>query len=157
MTNKKNGWIPGQVSSFTPSRYATWTDEFNELLKDYRSRNELTSLLIEEGLKRYREKNVVHVEVEVDDLTPEQRELIESPAAKEIVKNLTLALLGNDSRKFTKTITERVKTETEVAASNEQIEHQDEKADLNELETKAMDAFELLRLTSQKTNVNIKG
>lgn len=50
------GYAPGTGRQFTPSIDATWTDDFNELLKEYNSnhkysRNRLTEKCIQLGMK----------------------------------------------------------------------------------------------------------
>ncbi|PIJ95830.1 hypothetical protein [Lysinibacillus sphaericus] len=108
MTNpNKNIYVPGQSTSFTPSRSATWIDEFNRILGDSPlSRNKLTEELIMAGLKSWKGFSTHLVEepdhinstnnFNFDFLTKSENELLSTHYYQEVIKRFINILISEN-------------------------------------------------------------
>lgn len=100
----KEGYIPGINITFTPSKKADWTEEFNQLLeKSDLSRNKLTSDLISDGLKyrKLKEHDKDYVFIPNESFSKEQKAILNSKEGQFIIRNLIqAALFGNAQLNF---------------------------------------------------------
>jgi hypothetical protein len=92
----KSGWYPGQGNTFTPFKDAEWCDDFNEMLPDYKSRNELTHVLIEEGIKSLKGQSTGSNKLTIDlsGFTKDEVELINSEQGQVILRNIFNLMTG---------------------------------------------------------------
>jgi hypothetical protein len=94
MSYGNQGYEPGVGRTFTPSKKATWTEEFNELLNEgtFYSRNQLTEKLIEDGLRLNSPSNLT---LKCKGLSSEQIKLLQSEQGQQILMNIINTVLGN--------------------------------------------------------------
>ncbi|MFJ7977956.1 hypothetical protein ACIQZI_20105 [Peribacillus sp. NPDC096379] len=92
----KGKMVPGKGFQYTPKTTIEWADEFNELLNQYSSRNELMSTLLEEGLRgrngSYKENGIF---IPMDPFTNDQLALLKTDEGKRILYNVVSLMLGN--------------------------------------------------------------
>ncbi len=113
MTNpNKNIYVPGQSTSFTPSRSATWIDEFNRILGDSPlSRNKLTEELILAGLKSWKgfspnpveKSNNTNSANNFDFLTQYENELLSTHYYQEVLKKFIKMLISENEEGIKRT------------------------------------------------------
>jgi|GEM_PF-2353067 len=109
-----NEIFPGKGFSFTPSRNANWTDEYNAILKEEDiSRNKLTERLIVLGLKAKnsnRKLDVNRTNSNTDFLlnsslfTEEQIELLQTTHYRRILESFALHLFNSTAKAEKETI-----------------------------------------------------
>lgn len=94
MSYGNQGYEPGVGRTFTPSKKASWTEEFNRLLNDgtFYSRNQLTEKLIEDGLRLNSPENLT---LKCKGLSSEQIKLLQSEQGQQILMNIINTVLGN--------------------------------------------------------------
>lgn len=88
--------IPGKGFQYTPKKTVEWADEFNQLLNNFSSRNDLISKLIEDGLavqngSRHKGKGIY---IALDSFSDEQLMILNSPDGQKILNNLISSMLG---------------------------------------------------------------
>ena len=87
--------VPGKGFQYTPKTTIKWADEFNELLNQYSSRNELMSTLLEEGLRvrngSYKENGIF---IPMEPFTNDQLALLKTEEGKRILYNVVSLMLG---------------------------------------------------------------
>lgn len=88
--------IPGKGFQYTPKKNVKWADDFNKLLNNYSSRNDLISKLIEDGLavqngSRHKGKGIY---ISLDNFSDEQLLILNSPDGQKILNNLVSSMLG---------------------------------------------------------------
>ncbi|MGE8081164.1 hypothetical protein [Peribacillus loiseleuriae] len=92
----KGKMVPGKGFQYTPKTTIEWADEFNELLNNYSSRNELMSTLLEEGLRvrngSYKENGIF---LPMGPFTNDQLALLKTEEGKRILYNVVSLMLGN--------------------------------------------------------------
>lgn len=95
------GYVAGSGATFTPSKKATWTEEFNDLLVTTgMSRNALTDQLIEVGLA-HKNQQKPSEKLEADTLfnnayfSPMERELLKTSTYQQIIREFAKSLLTN--------------------------------------------------------------
>lgn len=95
------GYVAGSGATFTPSKKASWTEEFNDLLvTSGLSRNALTDLLIEIGLSHHQKANRAE-KLESNSIfnnaqfSPSERELLNTNAYQQIIREFAKSLLSN--------------------------------------------------------------
>ncbi|KMY42777.1 hypothetical protein [Peribacillus loiseleuriae] len=92
----KGKMVPGKGFQYTPKTTIEWADEFNELLNNYSSRNELMSTLLEDGLRvrngLYKENGIF---IPMGTFTNDQLALLKTEEGKRILYNVVSLMLGN--------------------------------------------------------------
>lgn len=117
MSYGNQGYDPGVGRTFTPSKKASWTEEFNRLLNDgtFYSRNQLTEKLIEDGLRLNSPDNLT---LKCKGLSSEQIKLLQSEQGQQILMNIINTVLGNGGG-FPFTASELPSNSSEMAQNQE--------------------------------------
>ncbi|WP_375091264.1 hypothetical protein ACDZ29_27955 (plasmid) [Peribacillus sp. RS7] len=94
MSNRKI--TPGRGIQYTPKTSIKWANEFNELADSFKSRNELISALIEDGLKvrngSYKEQGIY---LPLDAFANEQLAILKTEEGQKILYNIVSLIVGN--------------------------------------------------------------
>ncbi|MDM5356396.1 hypothetical protein [Peribacillus sp. ACCC06369] len=94
MSNRKI--TPGRGIQYTPKTSIKWANEFNELADSFKSRNELISALIEDGLKvrngSYKEQGIY---LPMDAFANEQLAILKTEEGQKILYNIVSLIVGN--------------------------------------------------------------
>ncbi|MGW6298490.1 hypothetical protein [Peribacillus butanolivorans] len=94
MSNRKI--TPGRGIQYTPKTSIKWANEFNELVDGFKSRNELISALIEDGLKvrngSYKEQGIY---LPLDTFSNDQLALLKTEEGQRILYNIVSLIVGN--------------------------------------------------------------
>lgn len=87
---------PGRGIQYTPKTSIKWANEFNELADSFKSRNELISALIEDGLKvrngSYKEQGIY---LPMDAFANEQLAILKTEEGQKILYNIVSLIVGN--------------------------------------------------------------
>lgn len=87
---------PGRGIQYTPKTSIKWANEFNELADSFKSRNELISALIEDGLKvrngSYKEQGIY---LPLDAFANEQLAILKTEEGQKIIYNIVSLIVGN--------------------------------------------------------------
>lgn len=87
---------PGRGIQYTPKTSIKWANEFNELVDSFKSRNELISALIEDGLKvrngSYKEQGIY---LPLDTFSNDQLALLKTEEGQRILYNIVSLIVGN--------------------------------------------------------------
>jgi hypothetical protein len=87
---------PGRGIQYTPKTSIKWANEFNELVDSFKSRNELISALIEDGLKvrngSYKEQGIY---LPLDTFANDQLALLKTEEGQRILYNIVSLIVGN--------------------------------------------------------------
>ncbi|MDM5215152.1 hypothetical protein QUF94_27980 [Peribacillus sp. NJ4] len=94
MSNRKI--TPGRGIQYTPKTSIKWANEFNELADSFKSRNELISALIEDGLKvrngSYKEQGIY---LPLDTFANDQLAILKTEEGQKILYNIVSLIVGN--------------------------------------------------------------
>ncbi|WP_260288364.1 hypothetical protein [Peribacillus aracenensis] len=94
MSNRKI--TPGRGIQYTPKTSIKWANEFNEMVDSFKSRNELISALIEDGLKvrngSYKEQGIY---LPLDNFANDQLALLKTEEGQRILYNIVSLIVGN--------------------------------------------------------------
>ncbi|UOE78389.1 hypothetical protein [Parageobacillus thermoglucosidasius] len=146
--NGENGYTPGVQCPFTPSRKATWTDDFNRLLEQEGiSRNKLTEILIQEALEN-RTKKVV--KFDCSELSSEEIELLQNPIIQrmviQMIKNIGLnqpnVTIKQEEKKVASVLEEQTVVQETIAATKEETTEREQKVNVN---LAALERFKKIR------------
>lgn len=87
---------PGRGIQYTPKTSIKWANEFNELADSFKSRNELISALIEDGLKvrngSYKEQGIY---LPLDTFANDQLAILKTEEGQKILYNIVSLIVGN--------------------------------------------------------------
>ncbi|USK62316.1 hypothetical protein [Peribacillus asahii] len=88
---------PGKGFQYTPKTTISWADEFNQLLNNYSSRNDLVSKLIEEGLRAQKSVEVGEdgLFLPLDGYSDEQIALLKTPEVQQFLRNFVSLIIEN--------------------------------------------------------------
>lgn len=114
--------IPGKGFQYTPKKNVQWADDFNKLLNNYSSRNDLISKLIEDGLavqngSRHKGKGIY---ISLDNFSDEQLLILNSPDGQKILNNLISSMLGIPSNASFVTQLSTVQDSNETASDEKE-------------------------------------
>lgn len=96
------GYSAGKGITFTPSKDATWVEDFNAILlhNENIKRNALTEVLIKEGLKSYKNNSNSSLELKVEQIEPYMSIIDYSRYSKEELELLNTSIVKNAINMF---------------------------------------------------------
>ena len=97
------GYTPGDTTSYTPSRDASWTEDFNEMMFEEHerrgtTRNKFTTQLLEEAIRNRKMKGSQDYGLDQSQFSEEELALLKTEAGQKMISNLVQAALRGHIR-----------------------------------------------------------
>jgi hypothetical protein len=148
---------PGRGIQYTPKTSIKWANEFNELADSFKSRNELISALIEDGLKvrngSYKEQGIY---LPLDAFANEQLAILKTEEGQKILYNIVSLIVGNPegaalAQQMVQPVPEKSKpASTPISLSEGQVNHEE---DTDEGKGQSNEALSKLLKLGKMTNL----
>lgn len=158
MKLSKSKLIPGKGFQYTPKTTVQWADEFNQLLDNFSSRNELISKLIEDGLKVwYGSKEEQGIYLPLEKFNSDQLNLLKTEEGQKILYNVVSLILGNsESAAFASQIMQPVSSGNQTISQQVDVSNRNDTIEIeenHEVRNNSKDALSKLMKMGKMTNL----
>lgn len=159
MKLSKSKLIPGKGFQYTPKTTVKWADEFNELLDNFSSRNELISKLIEDGLKAwYGSKEEKGIYLPLEKFNSDQLNLLKTEEGQRILYNVVSLILGNsESAAFASQVVQPISSGNKTVSQQVDLSNRDDAVEkeekVHEVKNNSNDALSKLMKLGKMTSL----